>query len=273
MRCHIATFPCVEDRYTSVVGTPEDHFSYLYHGHGEHPSGVTVPEHSHPFWQCEFTARGRVAIMAGGMPFELPPGEVLLIPPDVAHNLEYVARRNEYRSIKFTGPPADEARFVPASTLSAALIRCLGLAMGDYESVAPQNQAVVEHCLGGLVALTYSAEELSTIQADPRLAQIERYIDSHLERQVEVAEVARKLGCTARTLGRLIQAKYACSLKHFIDRRRCDHIGRALRYGDETIGALAERFGFTDQFTFSRYFKRVMGKSPSTWRRKLWDAA
>ncbi len=51
-------------------------------------------------------------------------------------------------------------------------------------------------------------------------------------------------------------------------RIRIEESARVLAEGDETITAIAHRFGFYDHAHFTRSFRKIMGITPSVYRRE-----
>ena len=58
------------------------------------------------------------------------------------------------------------------------------------------------------------------------------------------------------------------SLKAHIDAGRMDRARELLRYSMMTVSEIAEELGFPEIYSFSRFFKKHAGRSPTAWRRE-----
>ena len=84
---------------------------------------------------------------------------------------------------------------------------------------------------------------------------------------VRVEELAARLGLSPGRLSARIRAETGEGAKPVIDRARAEEAARLLAYADRDIAGIADLLGFPDPFTFSRFFSRMMGRSPRDWRR------
>lgn len=81
-----------------------------------------------------------------------------------------------------------------------------------------------------------------------------------------VADYARELGVSSDRLSRATRAALGRSPRQILADRTIQEAMTALLNGDLTIGALAGQLGFADTATFSRFFTREVGESPTHWR-------
>lgn len=94
------------------------------------------------------------------------------------------------------------------------------------------------------------------------------YIESHIENEVEVDDVAEACYCSASALQKTFRYVFHCSVKEYIIRRRLSCAAKALVTGDsKNILEVAVRFGYSSSEAFSRAFKKFWGVSPSEFKR------
>jgi AraC-like DNA-binding protein len=74
------------------------------------------------------------------------------------------------------------------------------------------------------------------------------------------------MGYSADYFSTLFKKETGIQLKKFIDQEIYKTAIRMLKYSDDSIHEIAEKLGFSDQFTFSHFFKRVSGESPKQFR-------
>ena len=61
--------------------------------------------------------------------------------------------------------------------------------------------------------------------------------------------------------------------KDFLNQLRVESAKRYLRYSDKNIGEIAAIMGFSSQFHFSDFFKRMTGSSPLHYKKELLQQA
>ncbi|WP_225823530.1 helix-turn-helix domain-containing protein [Streptomyces naphthomycinicus] len=123
-------------------------------------------------------------------------------------------------------------------------------------------QALAEERLGRGSADTPSAARMS-------LLRIRSYIDQHLaDPDLTPETIAGAHHISVRYLHKLFQLE-DLTVSRWIQQRRLEQCRRDLarrRVGDQTIAAVAHRWGFTSASHFSRVFRAAYGTSPAEWR-------
>lgn len=94
-----------------------------------------------------------------------------------------------------------------------------------------------------------------------------RHIHQHLHYPINAGSVAAALGISRAYLARIFAEFAHESPLHYIQRQRMVMAAEKLINSSDTIQQIAFSMGFDDPLQFSRAFRRVMGRSPSNWRR------
>jgi AraC family transcriptional regulator, transcriptional activator of pobA len=84
----------------------------------------------------------------------------------------------------------------------------------------------------------------------------------------DAGHYAAELGLTTGTLSRLLTKLTGQSTKQLVQDRLILEAARLLRFSDLSIKEIAARLGFSDQFAFSKAFKRQRGEAPADFRRR-----
>lgn len=94
------------------------------------------------------------------------------------------------------------------------------------------------------------------------------YIESHLQSDVTVAQMAESAGYSlfhfVRTFNKIVQH----TPYDYLTRRRLSEAAGVLATSERRIADIAQDFGFNNQESFSRAFKRMFEVQPSQWREK-----
>ena len=105
--------------------------------------------------------------------------------------------------------------------------------------------------------------DCAMLPGDPA-APIERVAElmrSNLHRVVTVEEMAELAGVSVSTFRSRFKLVFGESYKEFYDKMRVD-AGFDLLVQGLSAGEVAKRLGYSDQFHFTRAYRRVMGRSP-----------
>ena len=83
---------------------------------------------------------------------------------------------------------------------------------------------------------------------------------------ITVDDLANRLGITRKHLCAVFNRVLQITPKQFIILYRIEKACKLLLSSNQSIQEIAEAVGYTNQFYFSKEFKRIVGKSPSEYR-------
>ena len=96
--------------------------------------------------------------------------------------------------------------------------------------------------------------------------QAQQYMDQHYHNNLQIADVAAAIGVHANYLSNIFQEQYHKTPKQYLSGLRLKKARELLLYTEHPIYIVANSVGFTDQLAFSKFFRRMMGVSPSIYR-------
>lgn len=99
------------------------------------------------------------------------------------------------------------------------------------------------------------------------VAELMAYVADHPEADLTVPALAERACMSERSFARLFTAEVGMSPGKYVERARVDAARGYLEHGRDGLGAVAKRCGFRNQETFLRAFGRVVGISPTEYRR------
>lgn len=106
--------------------------------------------------------------------------------------------------------------------------------------------------------------ELSRVQLKWAL----EYIHEHFTVNLSVAEIATAAGLSESAFTRLFKQATGHAPHEYLIRYRVEHAARSLAGGDRTISEIAIACGFADQSHLARHFRRILGVTPSQFRKE-----
>lgn len=103
---------------------------------------------------------------------------------------------------------------------------------------------------------------------DNRSIAIKAYMDKHLHHQLKVEEMAKHLGLSAKHLSRIFKNHYGITPKQYLIAQIIQQANYYMADTSLSIGEIAHKLGYTDLYTFSKQYKKIMGYSPVHHRRQ-----
>ncbi len=102
-----------------------------------------------------------------------------------------------------------------------------------------------------------------------RINKVLIYLDAHLDDDLSLRNISKIAYYSPFHLHRLFKAITNETLNTYITRKRIERTALMLIHNNEcTIKEIAEKFGFKNDTTYSRTFKKIYGQSPTSFRKK-----
>ena len=139
----------------------------------------------------------------------------------------------------------------------------------------PIPGTLAHRCLVLQLVAALLTEEASATQpasrlpahANDRVKEIVAHLSESQLQNLNVAELARKCGCSRRHLNRLFRENFGRPFASIKMELRLEKAAVLLRCSDAKVISVAFDCGFNHLGLFSARFKRRFGSSPSQWRR------
>lgn len=257
----------------------------LFHLRGA--QGTKTDFHYHEFCKLLFLISGTGSYWAEGRHYQLQPGDVVLLGSRCVHKPEFAADAPYERVIIYISPEFLQH----SSTKDCALLECFS---GQFGHVY-RPQATVQQQLAKLIAALeqeLSGQEYGRIllsqglllrilvgigrdlrqgcgisadpshSADPRIAQIQAYIDGHLEEELTIDQIAEAMFLSKFHMMRLFRAHTGQSIHQYLQQRRLMQAREWIRQGMSATDA-AFRCGFGSYSAFTRACAKHFGTTPT----------
>ena len=113
----------------------------------------------------------------------------------------------------------------------------------------------------------YVQEKLDlTDSSGHELISIKNYIIDHVEEDVSLKHVASAFYLSTAYLSRLFKSKTGSNFSDFVAEVKIKRAKTLLTETDQTIAEISQRLGYSEQNSFSRFFKGKTGMSPQNYR-------
>lgn len=218
---------------------------------------------------------GGAFIMPGGVDF----GVRLEAPLDTVHFYLRRAIVDEIAADFAAGGAA--ADVVPGLGALDPLLEQIGLSLREQlHAAAPAAALYVDHLARAAAARLLQAHSTARLRSgalpgrgsglSPRqLRRALDYLDSALERDPSLPELAAAAGLSPVYFARQFKRSTGLAPHQYLLRRRLDRAKRLLQSGDQPIAAVALDCGFCHQEHLTRLFRRHCGTTPGAYRAKL----
>ena len=110
-------------------------------------------------------------------------------------------------------------------------------------------------------------EKKPEISGNRHVIEAKKYIDSNFHRPLTISEIAGSLFISDRYLYNLFVENEGISPKKYLNNLRLTKACSMLRESNDSIGEVAASVGFRDVLTFSRFFAKNIGASPTSYRK------
>lgn len=209
-----------------------------------------------------------------GLECEIHPGDVILMPPNIINRYGgYQGKPFIEDTITFSGPVADmlcNAGIIKPCVYHIGLIRRL-LPIQEYlknPSIDLQLKGNME--LQRFLLDLYLAEK-SRKKTYPLVDTLIQCLKTYPERWWTMQDLADLCKLSKDQMRRVFFEQTGLTPKLYIDRFKLSQAGEELRSTNKSITEIAHRYGYLDQYHFSRRFKSLMGVSPGKYRNNLSD--
>jgi AraC-like DNA-binding protein len=118
--------------------------------------------------------------------------------------------------------------------------------------------------------LSHHAESLAIIEegSEPAaIAKARRYIHAHLDDSLPLGTVAHEAGLSESHFCRLFKEATGLTLTDYVNRCRVEWAKKELLKPEKRVSEIAFEVGYQSLSQFNRSFARIVGSSPTTWRR------
>lgn len=246
--------------------------------------------HSHSFFELHCILNGVMLYSeADSAPREISAGNFVLIAPKNQHSLKRITPDAESFAVAFEPICKDtdqgkklQMRFDSITSIASALdsetyqlIELIMQEFHDNQAFCTQNvKSLLNILILNLIRTVFVEKQFNSAHLplyDARLINLEKYIADNPNCFFSVSELAEYLNISVRHLNNIINDQLGVSAKSFIDARKAKQAQKLLLETDLNLQQISEQLGFADHNNFNRFFKRIEGMSPGSFRRSKGD--
>lgn len=250
----------------SIFSSPQVKFLYgSFVDKGAAFEQLTAHIHA-DYWQIEIAVAGELLLRLDDRELEIPAGAAVFVPPGIRHHFVYADSGIAFATAKFSA--AGDFFDFPVEVLAPGSAENYFLAeiVHLLQQLPAEYERIIGLLLGDLLVLHYGSRR------DPGMPKIISIINSLISRsggRIRIQELAERSGYSRDYLNRVVRSYFGIPLKKYIDNELAERARRYLDYSERNISEVAAQLGFSDIYSFSRFFSRMNdGLSPTAFRHR-----
>ncbi len=249
--------------------------------------------HWHEAYELVTPIKGEVRVRHKGVAYTLAKGHIMLINSREIHSFASCPRPNICLFLQFspnvfrldrnqdsriynfylnTADP-DLRLGIPPERLIAPVAKIWLYAYEKRKGYQFRMHAEFFRLLADLFAHTIYDERflgaVDTADSDTYiLDRLSSYVHENYTEDISMEDICRTLGMSRSTLYRFGKSVLGCSINDYIHHVRIKEAKKLLRQTDQSISAIAQACGYTNDTSFYRAFKNQVGKTPNEYRKE-----
>lgn len=271
----------------SVTGIVNLHFF-------EFPSDFYTKTDSHPFYELVYISSGKLFIRSEGFNGVLNKGKMIIHKPNEPHSL--VCEKSLHPTVIIIGFTCQEKDLERFSTTPFSLsnndIKKLGEIIKEGRNVfAPPYDVPVynmkkrkkaiygseqmlklllEYFLIGILRETSRVEYSQEQDAPERLSvsEIARYLDENYTEKITIDELSFIFKTNRSTLCKEFKNNFRKTVIEYVNDKKIQVAKQKIISSNKTLTEIAEDLNFESIHYFTRFFKKMTGKSPNEFRKE-----
>ena len=236
--------------------------------------------HCHDFYEILYVVQGAGKYIVEGTEFVVRPRTLMLFRPFAYHHVS-LDRSIPYDRVvihfpksavpspalsileRITGDTDDSGNYYPPSAITDTLISTFE--RFEYAQGLPEEerQAYAKVLLAEIIILLSASGGERMLQNEEELgARVIRYLNGHIEHNVNLDKLARRFFVSKYYLCRAFKKHNGISIHGYLVQKRITYAKQLIESG-ETASSAAYKVGFGDYSAFYRAYVKIVGKSPT----------
>ncbi|MFC5652208.1 helix-turn-helix domain-containing protein [Paenibacillus solisilvae] len=242
-----------------------------------HHAGWIMGAHAHPTFEISIVLEGQGSFFYDGFTHALEPGHVLLIPSHCLH--DYSSDSRIRFGVLEAGSMPEEVGKLFQQLVQGEAPRVLllsSIALEQYETLFKQWLRMISGPLqeetSCLVTWTqlfilFLIQHQNSEKLQLSIAASADFIRKNLSSEISISDLAKRCRLSESAYRALFKEGYRLSPKQYLQQCRIEEAKWLLRSTNRPIQLIGEQIGFSSIHSFSAWFQKKEGSSPSDWRK------
>jgi AraC-like DNA-binding protein len=243
--------------------------------------------HFHHEWELLWVLDAPLKVTWQKKEFTLQPGDIVLFPPNLAHELHQTERISTFLCLQI----ASSILSLPAGLVTEDIVLKEHLTPEVYQTVRQYALEIAEcyfyreplyelQCLGKSALMMHillknipcrsiTAEEAANEDLrNARLMRLTQYVEENFTHKIRLADFAAAEGCSVSYLSHFIKNTMNQTFQDYVNSVRFRHACKLIAEGKLSMISISMESGFSDYRYFSKAFQKSYGMTPAEYGRK-----
>lgn len=240
--------------------------------------------HRHSFFEIHACLSGEGVYSVQNVEYRVKSGDVILIRSDEPHR--FLSQTEDYRKVAL-GFQVEQDGHKEAEQVRSSLSKSSAVILNDTQDIVASFLDILKEfaaqrinyetmvqldlirIITDLIRQCYpiNNEQSFEKRVDKRCAMIDRYIMDHIRDIITCNDIAEALHLSTRQVNRIVENEFRVSLYQYVSKVKCRYAKKMLLETKLGLDEICTLLGYANEFSFSKFFKRVEGMSPGQFRR------
>ncbi|SFC87798.1 AraC-type DNA-binding protein [Zunongwangia mangrovi] len=269
IKIEILNNPLIKDFYTTAIGYyPQAHY---------HDRKRKTGSKEYILLYC---VEGKGSVELADNTYFLPPNSFIIIPPDIAHHYrssinnpwtifwchflgdkgnllyQHYKRKSNFPVISIPRSERRQKNFIKVMNVLESGYDIYGI---EFANLSLFN-TVME-------MIYYKDINTTEVKADIISNSI-NYLNSNLDKNIKIEFLAEKYNLSVSRYSEIFKKKTGYSPIQFFNKLKIEKSCQYLYFTDLRVKEICNKIGYEDPYYYSRAFKKLMGMSPSKYRKE-----
>ncbi len=239
---------------------------------------------SHDYWEMVFVIGGTVGVSADNKSYILKPGQAIVHNPNEFHKIWSEKDDNpsviiiSFWAERFPMPSAKILTLTYSEQVELSELYELSFEFFDrknIETVLKKNSDKtllqsfwlrLELLFLGITSTVSVNKHKKTLKGEELYSSVIKFMEDNPDGGYCIEDIAKEFSISAVYLKKLFFKYLGCGVMEYYNSLKCRLACTYLTEG-RSVRETAELLGFSDQNYFSTFFKRIMGKSPTEYKK------
>jgi len=250
---------------------------------GRYPSKITRTIQNH---ELAFFTGGKGSIIIENKRYLIKEGMLFYICPDVQHSIEIDTKEPicirsvhfSYAHVSFNDSKwaiRDEVKVLPLQSAQELkdyyhIDDIFKKLVDSWNSKLPGYEFITNTLFQQLLIAIFQniSKQNQNYSTSLKIENIIKYMHQNINNSVTLTELSEMVQLSSPYLSRTFKETTGYSVIEFFNKMKIDKAKELIIEGNKRVKDVAQALGFTDEFYFSRIFKRIEGISPSEYYSK-----
>lgn len=243
--------------------------------------------HFHHEWELLWVLDAPLKVTWQKKEFTLQPGDIVLFPPNLAHELHQTERISTFLCLQV----ASNILSLPAGIITEDIVLKEHLIPEAYHAVRQYALEIAEcyfykeplyelQCLAKSALMMHillksiPCRSMTTEEAvnedlqNGRLMRLTQYVEENYMHKIRLSDFAEQEGCSVSYLSHFIRNTMNQTFQDYVNSVRFRRACKLIAEGKLSMISISMESGFSDYRYFSRAFQDAYGMTPAEYRRK-----